>query len=341
MGKIGVLGLGSILALLILTAATAYGSPKKSDPSFTTVRLVFETPSSGNVTSFLALKEGFFKRNHIAIKIVQLPAGPQATAALVGGSIDVGQLGIENMAALLAHGQKMILISENSSNYWTLMTSPSLAGKPLAAVLQGLAGKTVSAPSVGGEGAGFLRYLESTYGMSQTSINLTADPSNSAVISGQSAAGMTDTVGACVLGTKGFKKAFSFADTPNRSYPSNVRALMKLPDIGYWVTGTYAATHPQVVKEFQTAIHQTIAWSQSHLAKAVNVLVQNQDVLGYPSMPGNAYPNCMKQIIEEGTTTLTLAQVKTWSNIVQIEKLSGPLPSPSQWAIRGVVLKGT
>jgi NitT/TauT family transport system substrate-binding protein len=338
------LGAGSLIASLLLVTAAACGSSTSGNPSAsgdsvkaTTVRLVMETPSSGNVTEYLADKEGFFAKNHINIILVQLPAGPQATAALVGGSIDVGQLGIENTAPLLAKGQKMVLIAENNTNYWTIMTSPSLAAQSLKRVLQGLSGKTVSAPSVGGEGGGFVRYLASLYGLSPTAINLTADPSNSAVLSGQSAGAMTDTIGACVLGTHGYKEAFSFSDPKKSSYPQALNNLMQIPDIGYWVTGSYAAAHAQVLSEFQTAINETIAWSKANLGAAAALLEKNRTALGYPSMPTAAYQSCMKQIINEGVTSITRAQVATWSKIVQIEKLSGPLPPTSQWTIKGVV----
>jgi ABC-type nitrate/sulfonate/bicarbonate transport system substrate-binding protein len=328
-----VLALGAIAC----AAGAADSSAKAKSQPVTTMRLVFETPSAGNVTGLLAMKEGFFARNHIAITPETIPAGPATTAALLGGSADIGYLGITNMAPLLAQGQKMVLVSELNVNYWTLMTSPALAGGSLSSVLHSLAGKTVSAPSVGGEGAAYLRYLETTYGLPTSAISLTADPSNSAVLSGSSAAAMTDTIGACVLSTHGFKQAFSFNEAPTSQYPAAVRGFMRIPDLGYWVTGTYAAAHPQALKEFQTAIHETIAWMQSHVSQAVKVLVANQTTLGYPSMAGNEYPTCMKQIIAEGATTISPSELSNWNQLLQAENIATGLPPSSQWTIPGVV----
>jgi len=329
----------SVLALgaIACAAGAADSSAKAKSQPLTTMRLVFETPSAGNVTGLLAMKEGFFARNHIAITPETIPAGPATTAALLGGSADIGYLGITNMAPLLAQGQKMVLVSELNVNYWTLMTSPALAGGSLSSVLHSLAGKTVSAPSVGGEGAAYLRYLETTYGLPTSAISLTADPSNSAVLSGSSAAAMTDTIGACVLSTHGFKQAFSFNEAPTSQYPAAVRGFMRIPDLGYWVTGTYAAAHPQALKEFQTAIHETIAWMQSHVSQAVKVLVANQTTLGYPSMAGNEYPTCMKQIIAEGATTISPSELSNWNQLLQAENIATGLPPSSQWTIPGVV----
>lgn len=305
-----------------------------------TVKVVFETPSAGNVTTFLALNKGFFRKNGLNVQLVKLPAGPQSTAALVGGSIDVGQLGLENIAPLLQGGQKMVLLAENTFNYWTLMVPKAEGSEPLATVLRSLAGKTVSAPSVGGEGGGFLRYLESVYGMSTAAINLTADPSNSAVLSGQSAAGMTDVIGSCVLGMHGYTAAFSFSNPKATGYPASVQALAQIPDIGYWVTGQYAATHKRVTKEFQTAIQQAVAWSQSHVSQAVALLRKERTNLGYPYMPGKVYNACMQKVVSIQTTTITQAQVKTWERIVQVEKVANGLPPSSSWAIKGVVVNG-
>lgn len=335
----GVSAAGAVALGLSSMAVTGAGASARHATKLQTVKVVFETPSAGNVTTFLALNRGYFRKNGLKVQLVKLPAGPQATAALVGGSIDVGQLGLENMAPLLQGGQKMVLLTENTFNYWTLMVPKAQASKPLDTVLHALSGKTVSAPSVGGEGASFLRYLESVYGMGTTAINFTADPSNSAVLSGQSSAGMTDVIGSCVLGMHGYAPAFSFSNPKANGFPSSVQALAQIPDIGYWVTGHYAATHKRVTKEFQTAIQQTVAWSQSHVPQAVALLRKDRSKLGYPYMPGKVYNACMRKVIGIQTTTISPSQVKTWDRIVRIEKVANGLPPSSSWAIKGVVVK--
>src|SRR5271167_1123475 len=166
--------------------------------------------SDASWLAYIAQQQGFFKANDLNVSFVSLQAGPQAMAALVGGSADIGVLDTDNMAPLLAKDQKYTLLINAVTNFWAVVGSKSLAGKSLAQVVQALKGQSVAAPSVGGTGGRQLDAIFSAYGLSGSAVKIVADPTNVSLTAGRVQAAMTDTIGACRLTTLGYPELMNF-----------------------------------------------------------------------------------------------------------------------------------
>ena len=103
--------------------------------------------------AYIAQKRGYFSQHHLDVSFVSLPAGQQGTAALVGGSVDIAVLDTNNMAPLLAKGQKYSLLVNALTNFQVLVGNKSMAGDSLQKAITSLKGQSVNAPSVAGTGA--------------------------------------------------------------------------------------------------------------------------------------------------------------------------------------------
>src|SRR5215469_2145189 len=85
------LGLGC--AALVLSAA-ACSNPTATQPAAGTTPLNVIVPLSGNFTSglpvYVALKEGFFKKEHLSVTVVNTTGGATNVAAVLAGRGAVG-----------------------------------------------------------------------------------------------------------------------------------------------------------------------------------------------------------------------------------------------------------
>ena len=169
--------------------------------------------SDASWLAYIAQQQGFFKSSNLNVSFVSLQAGPQAMAALVGGSADIGVLDTDNMAPLLAKGQKYTLLINTVKNFWAVVGSKSLAGKSLPQVVQALKGQSVAAPSVGGTGGRQFDAIFSAYGLSGSAVKIVADPTNVSLTAGRVQAAMTDTIGACLAHDPGLSGTHEFRES--------------------------------------------------------------------------------------------------------------------------------
>ena len=83
-------------------SSSSSGSGNSGGSSPISVSVINYPGSDASWLAYIAQQKGFFKANDLNVSFVSLQAGPQAMAALVGGSADIGVLDTDNMAPLLA-----------------------------------------------------------------------------------------------------------------------------------------------------------------------------------------------------------------------------------------------
>jgi NitT/TauT family transport system substrate-binding protein len=255
---------------LVLVAAgcgssskSSAGSSAGSSQATQNVRLLSYASSSLGWIGYVAQKNGYFAANHLNVSLVVLPAGAQATNALVGGALDVAELDPNNMAPLLAQGQQFKLLLGEQRTFWEMLVSGNLANDTLSQVMQSVT--SIGAPSVGGSGGRLAQYMALAYGRSASSLSVVADPVGTALLGGHISALMADPQTGCVLQTQGPKELFDFLTPPadQSGLPAQVRSLFGSAEFGYWASTSWTNGHPQAVKDLQAALTQAINWASS------------------------------------------------------------------------------
>jgi NitT/TauT family transport system substrate-binding protein len=337
-------GLLAVLAAVVAvgTAATACGGPAASAKSTTTngltnVRLVSYTSGAAAWIGYVGQKKGFFAKDGVNLQLITLPAGAQATSALLGGSLDVANLDLNNLGPALAQGQKFKLLVNEYVNNWQIITSAADANKPLPQLLGSL--KTVGVPSLGGAGTRFVQYLAQLQGASGTGIHYVVDPNGAALVSKSTDATATDPVGGCVLENQGYSSAFSFLDLkqPKDSYPAAVQSLIGLPALSYWASSSWADANPKAVSGFQKGVQDTINWIKdpANGDEVANMLVNT--VWHVSSLPNDKWTQCVKSTVKQFDPRFPASAVSTWNTFVKATGVApNGLPPADQWMAAGV-----
>jgi ABC-type nitrate/sulfonate/bicarbonate transport system substrate-binding protein len=334
------LALGTAVIAVLAPALAACSSSGDSGGSGATsaIRVVEYPGSDISWLAYVAQQKGYFSTNNIKVTFTQLPAGQQGTAALVGRSVDIAVLDTNNLAPLLAQGQKFTLLVNAVTNFWVLVGNKSLAREPLQQVITGLRGKSVNVPSVAGTGAQQVLALAKAYGLGKSDVHLVADPTNAALTSGKVQASMTDEIGACRLTAEGYPEAMDFINPPASasSYPAAVRQLIGLAGLGYWSSSSWASAHKAAVTGFQKSIEQAAAWAKAPGNQAALATMLRKSSYNLPSLNGSQWSSCVKQIASSFNNAYTPKDTATWAQIVKQEGLASGLPPASQWQAAGL-----
>jgi NitT/TauT family transport system substrate-binding protein len=330
----------AVALTIVLTACSSSSSAHSaSSTQPASIRLISYPGSDASWLAYIADKEGFFTKNNVSVSLVSLPAGPQAMAALAGGSVDVAILDTDNMAPLLAKGQKFTLLVNAVTNFWALVGNKSMAMKSLPQVIAALKGQSVAAPSTAGTGGRQLTAIASAYGLASGSVSLVADPANASLTAGRVQAAMTDTIGACRLTTLGYPEIMNFVNPPQTasSYPAGVRSLIGLPGLGYWAKSSWASSNPTAVTRFQQAIEQAIAWAQNSSNTTAEVSLMRSSPFNLASMTDSQWATCVAKVTAAFNASYPASAATTWQNFVtKSGVISGSLPPSSQWLATGI-----
>lgn len=321
------------------TSASAASSSKKV--ATTDVKLLSYSGTTISWIGYIGQKEGFFAKNHLNVTTTALPNGQQATASLIGGSVDITILDPGNSGPLLTQGQSLKLLVNGTKNYWTFVGPKGSSASNLKSQITGLKGANVTAPSTAGSGARMLRVLTAAYGVPSTDYTIVADPTDATLTSGTSAAVMTDTISACRLGALGYPSLMNFTNPPKAtsSYPASVRKLIGLAGLGYWTTPTWASAHPTAVTEFQKAISQTIAWMKASKNESKLASIMRASDYNVAALTDTQWNSCVKTIAQTYDPAFSKTDAKEWSSILtSIDKIPA-LPATSTWFAKGLPQK--
>lgn len=230
----------------------------------------------GNLTSlyaYLGVENGVYKKNGLDVSLINISSGPQANAALVGGSVDVVLSAPDNMLLFRERGFDPVAISGNAEEpLFVLMGQDSLARghekDSYTKVMHALAGKTVGIYGRGSSSDRFVRLLARDAGMDPDAIHYSAvsNPGQSlAGMMGKQLDAVTEVFAGKVLIQQ--KKAGSvLLDCLTQECPDWVVTTGKMSQ-AYWTTRAYLDKHEQAAERFLAANKELEAWLQDKANK--------------------------------------------------------------------------
>jgi NitT/TauT family transport system substrate-binding protein len=234
------------LLALAFVVAPAIGIPQTAD--LATVR-VGTAGQQGNAGVYYAADEGFFKKNGLQADITTIRHGSGAAvvAAVIGGSLDVGDADLISIAAAREHGLRISIIAPSAFWVSTAPTGGIIVAKssPVKSA-KDLNGKTIGVPSLEG-----LSRIATNAWLEQNGADLAAVKFVEMPSSSMPAAVARGQIDAAVL----TEPTLSLSLADNRIAASPYDALAKeFNETGWFATDDWIAKNPQLVARFATAI---------------------------------------------------------------------------------------
>jgi NitT/TauT family transport system substrate-binding protein len=152
---------------------------------------------------YVAESEGFFEKHGLAVELVGIPAGPQATQALLSGGVDVMGNGVSN--TLLAQREMKAggnedrilgILQGESGLHYSLMGQGDIDWPEqgdVEAILKALDGRTVGVTAVGADTQQVIQGLMRMHGLDPASVTFLAIGSGASAYSAFEA-GHVDTI---------------------------------------------------------------------------------------------------------------------------------------------------
>src|SRR5438445_1953809 len=128
-------------ALIVLVAATFPCSVPAADKLVT----LYSSPAVTYSTPWVAEGLGLFKKYDLDFEFVYIPASSTATAALLGGNVEVGLLGGIGVVNAFVNGATDLVLIGSIKNFMT----QSILAKPEITKLQELKGKKIGVTRIG------------------------------------------------------------------------------------------------------------------------------------------------------------------------------------------------
>jgi NitT/TauT family transport system substrate-binding protein len=252
----------------LAVGAAACGNPTASKPVVGTSPLNLIVPDSGNFTSglpvYVALAQGFFKKEHLSVTVVNTTGGATNVAAVLAGKgalgVDTGPVSV--MAANL-HGAGLKILGADTTGMDILFFTK--AGSPITSIYA-LSGKKVGFSSPGSSSNVALNVINSDLkakGMKPAVGEAIGGPpmEYTAVETNQISAGFTAAPNLFSYVRDGSIRLL----TSLSSYPAYKNVAVRV----IFGSGSYIKSHGAQVREFLTAWHEAWAFAFANHAKAL------------------------------------------------------------------------
>lgn len=243
---------------------------------------------------FYAKEAGTFERAGFDVDVAVMTNAGAITAAVVGGTLDVGMADLLVGANAFSAGIPIDLIaggclnrqSDDTVCIGVLKDSPITGPKDLA-------GKTLGLPSIGGTAGMFARAWIAASGIQVTSVKIVEVPTP--LLAGTLQRGAVD----AALVTEPFL-------TPVRDQIRSIGNPFNIIPTDYLITVFYAnrgwlAADPARAKRLVAAIYDTARWANTHRADTMTILARNGQ-LNTDSLKG------MGRVTYATSLTLSLVQ---------------------------------
>lgn len=222
--------------------------------------------TENDASAYYAQELGLFKKHGLDVEITRLPRGPEVQAAVVGGSLQIGDTNILSLAVAKQRGINVTVIAPGSTYYAAnpvslLVVAPN---SPIRTAAE-LNGKTVGGISVGGLDQLYIWSWVDKNGGDVNSLKYVELPPPAMLPA--LAQGRVDAVSLA-------EPFLSIDRTKYRVLARDVESLGS-PDsvITAWFTMTdWGSKHPAEVKAFSAAIGEANAWANANPEKAAEVL---------------------------------------------------------------------
>jgi NitT/TauT family transport system substrate-binding protein len=254
-------------AALVLSAA-ACSAPTTAKPTVGTLPLNLIVPDPGNFTSglpvYVALAQGFFKREHLSVTVVDTTGGATNVAAVLAGKGAIGvDTGPVSVLAANLHGADLKILGADTTGMDILFFAKS--GGPIKSIYD-LAGQKVGFSSPGSSSNVALNVINADLkarGLKPAVGEVIGGPPMelTAVQTNQIAAGFTAAPNLFSQVQSGSIRLL----TSLSSYPAYTDVAVRV----IFGAGSYIKSHPTQVREFLTAWHEAWAYAFAHHTQAL------------------------------------------------------------------------
>jgi NitT/TauT family transport system substrate-binding protein len=274
------LGLGIMASLLP-------GGGAVNAQSGDTIR-VASLPIDVGALSYFANQQGFFKKHGLDVNIITLGSGPAIAAAVVGGSLDIGDANTTTLATGHQNGVPFVMVAPSgaySSKAPTaalivLKTSPITTAKDLI-------GKTIALANIRTVSEAATRSWLEKNGIGHDDIKLAEVPF--------SQMGLALTTGRvdAVVAEEPYMTGLLSNDGRVLAHVYDAIAPQWIEG-GYFCTLDYAKAHPDVIKKFADAMAEAAVWANAnHAATAVMLQAYGQRAID-PNQTRMYYPDRLR-----------------------------------------------
>ena len=258
-----------VRALMLLIGALFALTPgvaPAADVPLQTIK-VATIPIDAGSEVFYAQKMGFFKNNGINVEITTLNAGAAVTAAVITGTVDVGQSNAVTVAQAHERGIPVMIIA--GANRFLVTAGESGLVVPVDSPIrtaQDLTGKTVAISGVRGITEIGMRNWTDKNGGDATTLKFVDMPFPTMI-----AALAQKRVDAAQLTIPELQAALDSKDY--RLISDVYSAISKDFMIGGWIATTpWIQAHPALAAAFAKSIYQAGKWANSHHAESAAIL---------------------------------------------------------------------
>lgn len=242
------------------TASSAKSGASSSSPPMTSVSMQWYGGTSLSIEEFVAQKEGFFQKNHLNVKMINIASSAGALSAIAGGSVDVISASPEAVLSAIQKGLPLKLISGSSTIIWQLIVKGNNNPTNYPESVMALKGKTLGVTALGSSGQDLVESVLETAGLFEKAVSYvgTGAPATAvaALESGKVQATLTYEPITYIATKDG--KAQSVLDLrKGRGLPSVVHCC---DYIGLFAGSSFAQAHPDVVHEIQRSMAEAYVW---------------------------------------------------------------------------------
>jgi len=253
-------------AVVAVLLASTLGAATAADAPLQTIR-VATVPADAGSEVYYAQKLGFFKNNGLDVEITALTNGPAVTAAVIGGSADIGQSNVVSLAQAHERGIPVVIIA--GANDYRVQAQESgmvvAADSPIHTA-KDLTGKTIGVNGVRGiQEIGTDNWLDKNGGDSK-SVKYLDLP-----FSAMADAVAQHRIDAAVLTQPQLQAAL---DGKTVRQLADVYAAIA-PDFllgGWFGMSPWVQAHPQLAAAFAKSIYQSAKWANTHQAESAVIL---------------------------------------------------------------------
>jgi NitT/TauT family transport system substrate-binding protein len=243
--------MAALVASIALTPLAAFAKDK--------IEVATSSQGSLATTAYIAKQLGYFDAEDLNVDIFDGGGGSNAVATVVGGSAQIGLVGIKNASEATAKGQTLKVIGTAIRGFpASLIVRSDLAKdadlKADATVEQRgqvLKGKTIAVNDIGGSSGDFVRYALNVAGLKDNDITLINLASGAGRLAGLKAKKID---GAAANSPEPETAIAGGYATVLFDAKRDIPALTNMEYMIYAARQDYIQAHPDVVKRFLTAI---------------------------------------------------------------------------------------
>ncbi len=241
-------------------AAATAASPSPSAAAPTKVRAAYQNVTPANLAAYFAKDQGVFLKHGLDVDLPLIDGGSKAMAALLGGSIDIVQVGGTETMSAAAGGADVVAVSLFVPvSPWVLMAPASYTGP------NDLKGKVVGVASKGGSAEIAADQMIERLGLKLTDVTIQATGSTAnltaAMLAGQVYAGPGHPPDTAQLVKAGFKVIMDLAQ-------------QKVPAVENTTVTTkkFISEHRDVVQKYVDSLVDAIATMKKDKATTLQVM---------------------------------------------------------------------